>query len=68
MQRLPYTVARWPRKDNKPLEDVAGAQYVYRDMNGQAVVLVANEWDLKWLEKENPGVIFGSPFNSGLSI
>jgi peptide chain release factor 3 len=68
MQRLPYTVARWPRRDNKPLDTVVGANTVYRDLNGQPVVLVANEWDLKWLEKENAGVVFGSPFNSGLSI
>jgi len=68
LQRLPYTVARWPRKDNQPLTTVTGANTVYRDLNDQPVVLVANEWDLKWLEKENPGVVFGSPFNSGLSI
>lgn len=68
MQRLPYTVARWPRLDGKPTDAIKGTSVVYRDLNDQTVVLVANEWDLRWLEKENPGVVFGSPFNSGLSI
>jgi peptide chain release factor 3 len=68
LQRLTYTVARWPRKDDKPCLDIKGANTVYRDMNDQPVVLVDNEWDLRWLEKENEGVLFGSPFSSGLKI
>ncbi len=68
MQRMTHTVARWPRKDDKPCTEIKGVNVVYRDMNDQPVVLVDNEWDMKWLEKENPGVVFGSPFSSGLKI
>jgi peptide chain release factor 3 len=68
MQRMTHTVARWPRKDDKPCADIKGVNVVYRDMNDQPVILVDNEWDMKWLEKENPGVVFGSPFSSGLKI
>ena len=68
MQRMTQTVARWPRKDDKPCKDIKGVNVVYEDMNGQPVIMVDNEWDMKWLEKENPGVIFGSPFSSGLKI
>jgi len=68
MQRLPFTVARWPRLNDQPTDMIKGANTVYRDLNDQPVIFVTNEWDLKWLEKENPGVVFGSPFNSGLSI
>ena len=68
MQRMTHTVARWPRKDDKPCKDIKGVNVVYEDMNGQPVIMVDNEWDMKWLEKENPGVIFGSPFSSGLKI
>ena len=68
MQRMTYTVARWPRKDDKPYRQINGANTVFEDMSGQPVILVDNEWDLRWLEKENQGVIFGSPFSSGLKI
>lgn len=68
LQRMTHTVARWPRKDDKPCKDIKGVNVVYEDMNGQPVIMVDNEWDMKWLEKENPGVIFGSPFSSGLKI
>ncbi len=68
MHRLTYTVARWPRKDDKPCRQINGANTVYEDMNGQPVILVDNEWDLRWLEKENTDVVFGSPFSSGLKI
>ena len=68
MQRMTHTVARWPRKDDKPCKDIKGVNVVYEDMNGQPVIMVDNEWDMKWLEKENPGVVFGSPFSSGLKI
>jgi peptide chain release factor 3 len=68
LQRLSHSVARWPRKDNEPVYNLKGVNVVYRDLNDQPVVLVDNEWDLNWLLKENEGVVFGSPFNSGLSI
>lgn len=68
LQRLSYRVARWPRKDGEPITEVRGLTTTYRDLNDQPVILVDSEWDLNWLLKENEGVEFGSPFNSGLSL
>lgn len=64
LQRLPFSVARWPRNEKaEPVGDVKGLNIIYRDKNDLPVILTANEWDLRWLEKENPGVVFGSPFD-----
>ncbi|MCC6138028.1 MAG: peptide chain release factor 3 [Bdellovibrionaceae bacterium] len=68
IQRLSFHVARWPRKDGKPCDSLKGAPTLYRDINNQPVVLVDSEWDLNWLLKENEGVVFGTPFSSGLVI
>ena len=65
LTRLPYTVARWPRnEDGTEYSDVKGVRTVYRDLNGRPVVLLEKEWDLRWLEKENKGIVFGTPFAS----
>jgi peptide chain release factor 3 len=59
LDRLPYTVARWPRtEDGAPVADINGNFTVYRDMNEQPVVLLEKEWDLNWLKKENPKIDF----------
>lgn len=69
LQRQSLSVARWPRgEDGKPIEDIKGLNIVYRDRSNLPVVLSGSEWDLKWLEKENPGVIFGSPFDHILNL
>lgn len=68
LNRLTYRVARWPRKDGKPVSDLKGVNITYRDLNDQPVVLVDSEWDLNWILKENEGVEMGSPFSSGLSL
>lgn len=69
LQRLPFSVARWPRdKDGNPISEIRGASIMYRDLNDEPVLLTENEWDLKWLEKENEGVIFGFPFSAGMSL
>jgi peptide chain release factor 3 len=69
LQRLPFKVARWPRdQEGKPVFDVSGVNLIYRDNRDLPVILIENEWDLKWLEKENPKVIFGSPFNSNMEL
>lgn len=61
LQRLGYSVAKWPRTaDGKPVKDVRGASIVYRDSNERPVVLLEREWDVNWLQKENPDVIFGT--------
>jgi peptide chain release factor 3 len=60
LERSSYTVARWPRNEKgEPLkEGIKGAARIFEDENHEAVVLLEKEWDLRWLEKENPGVTF----------
>jgi peptide chain release factor 3 len=61
LNRLPYTVARWPRTaDGKPQESLKGGFTIYRDMIDQPVILLNQEWDLKWAEKENSEVSFAT--------
>jgi len=59
LNRLPYTVARWPRTtDGKPVSQLKGSFNLYRDLNDQPVLLLNQEWDLNWAKKENPDVEF----------
>lgn len=60
LERSSYTVARWPRNEKgEPMkEGIKGAARIFEDENHEAVVLLEKEWDLRWLEKENPGVTF----------
>lgn len=59
LNRLPFSVARWPRDmDGKPLHTLKGNFTLYRDMNDQPVILLDKEWDLNWAKKENPDVDF----------
>lgn len=61
LNRLPFTVARWPRTiEGKPVSDLKGGATIFRDMNDQPVVLLAQEWDLNWLKRENEGIEFHS--------
>lgn len=61
LERLPYTVARWAYDENqKPTRDIKGASRVYEDIQGNPVVLLERDWDLKWLEKENSNITFRS--------
>lgn len=63
LDRASYQVARWPRTESgEPQKDIKGARVVFRDRQEQPVVLLDSEWDLRWLEKENSGILFGSPF------
>ena len=67
LRRQPFTVAKWPRDENaQPVSDVKGVDVVFRDMEERPVVLLNSEWDLNWLQRENEGVHFGSPFEDGL--
>lgn len=69
LDRLSFSIARWPRtQDGAAEKEVRGAQIVYRDSNEEPVVLLDGEWDLRWLEKENEGLVFGFPFSGGLSL
>jgi len=63
LNRLPYTVARWPRTpEGKPVFEVKGHS-LYRDMQDQPVLLLNQEWDLNWAKRENPNVEFASSIN-----
>ena len=68
LDRAPYTVARWPRLEEtgEPAPDVKGADIVFRDKDDRPVVLLGSQWDVNWLQKENEGVVFGSPFSEGV--
>jgi len=59
LNRLPFTVARWPRtKDGKPAMELKGGLALYRDMIDQPVLLLNQEWDLNWAIRENPEIEF----------
>ncbi|GIL17480.1 MAG: peptide chain release factor 3 [Oligoflexia bacterium] len=61
LNRLPYSVARWPRTtDGKPVDTLKGNFTIYRDMIEQPVILLNQEWDLNWAKKENPNVEFAT--------
>ncbi len=59
--RLPFSVARWPRdQDGKSVSQLSGNFTIYRDANQEPVILLAQEWDLNWAQKENPKVQFST--------
>lgn len=59
LNRLPYTVARWPRdKENRPVTQLKGNFNMFRDSIDQPVLLLNQEWDLNWAKKENPDIEF----------
>lgn len=59
LNRLPFGVARWPRsKEGKPVDQLKGSFQIYRDMIDQPVILLNQEWDLNWAQRENPDVEF----------
>jgi peptide chain release factor 3 len=60
LNRLPFTVARWPRLDGKSVDQLNGGFTIYRDMIEQPVILLNQEWDLNWAQRENPKVEFAT--------
>jgi peptide chain release factor 3 len=59
LDRLSFSVARWPvTEDGTPVRTLKGGGRMFVDADDRPVVLLEREWDLKWLEKENPGVRF----------
>ncbi|MNK07780.1 Peptide chain release factor 3 [compost metagenome] len=61
LNRLPYSVARWPRTaDGKPVDQLKGTFTIYRDLIDQPVILLNQEWDLNWAKRENPDVDFAT--------
>lgn len=65
IERLALAVARWPKKEGKPYAgEVKGSALKVIDVFGDQVVLVAKEWDLNWLKKENPDIEFSTPISA----
>lgn len=63
LDRLPYTVARWPRTaDGKPVFEIKGFN-LFRDAKDYPVLLLNQEWDLNWAKRENPSIEFASSIN-----
>ena len=62
IQKLPYSVARWPRtKDGKAIQaGLNGNFQIFRDLNDQPVILLEKQWDLNWVQKENPDIEFAT--------
>lgn len=60
LERLPFSVARWPRrKDGEEIGPaINGGTKLYEDATEQPVVLLQREWDVNWLVKENPDLEF----------
>lgn len=59
LDRLPFSVARWPVNEaGEPVKNLKGGARMFMDAEERPVVLLEREWDLKWLEKENPGIQF----------
>lgn len=62
LNRLPYSVARWPKEaaTGKPTDQVQGAKQIFFDRQQLPVLLLEQEWDLQWLKKENPQLEFAT--------
>ena len=60
LQRLPFSVARWPRKDGQAATALNGNFRLYHDASHQPVILLNEIWDLNWAQKENPDIEFTS--------
>jgi len=60
LDRLPYTVARWPVDEEGHVltTPIKGGTGQFVDQEDRPVILVEKEWDLNWLKRENPGVEF----------
>lgn len=59
--KLPYKVARWPKdKNGKPTRELKGNLQVFNDAAENPVVLLEQEWDLNWAQKENPDIEFAT--------
>ncbi len=62
LERLPFELARWVfDQDKKPHFDAPkGLTDVYLDNQENPVILLNSEWDLKWLERDNPDLKFST--------
>ncbi len=64
LEKQPFSVARWVVSKNKEQPTAVGKTIkggtLYKDISDNPVVLLNREWDLRWLEKENPELEFKS--------
>ena len=61
LTRLPFSVARWPRSaEGKAVSQLKGNFQLFKDVIDQPVLLLNQEWDLNWAQKENPDIVFAS--------
>ncbi len=61
LPREPFAVARWPRKNGEAWRgEIKGNLRKLEDSYGEAVVLLAKEWDLNWAIRENPEIEFAT--------
>ena len=61
LTRLPFSVARWPRNtEGKAVSQLKGNFQLFKDVIDQPVLLLNQEWDLNWAQKENPDIVFAS--------
>ena len=60
LERMPFSVARWPRMKTGDAFKGAlkGNPRPFIDQDDHVVALLEKEWDLRWLEKENPDIEF----------
>lgn len=66
-ERLSFELARWICDDTGQacFEPLKGVDDIYHDNYDQPVILLSNEWDLKWLEKDHPKIQFSTvPYTS----
>ncbi len=65
LNREPFAVARWPRKEGLPIQgELAGGIRLYRDLDDNPVILLNQKWDLNWAQKENPDIEFCTSITS----
>jgi peptide chain release factor 3 len=59
LDRLPYSVARWPTlKDGSPVKGpLKGSRSrIFNDTQGNPVILLEREWEIKFVQEENPEI------------
>jgi peptide chain release factor 3 len=61
LTRMSFTVARWPRDEQgHAVDQLNGGFTIYRDMIDQPMILLNQEWDLNWAQRENPKINFAT--------
>lgn len=60
LEVLPFKLARWPRdQSGQPYPDpIQTSAAIYHDRHDHKVILLEQEWDLKWLQEKNPDAVF----------